>query len=947
MVLLLSDIRAINPKAAAGLGLETVTATGNTPLESLSTDSATLRAQLTDTLGVMWDSIQNFQAFYEEMDEWSTIVGQDLVYLDENISLISNNLEDLEDSLFGDDQIFSQIKSSISGLAGNTTSNSSVIPVTLNNAATLVNSWNDNVFKGITTSTKPYVSLLSELENITIGSNGGSSSSGGESSSSDTILNSDFQDSLTYIYDSLIPLTLSPYISLTDSLEDSIGSLWSDFYDSSNSDSTEIPVTLTSAVRNWSNGVLKNVQSDTKPYVSLLSELSTATISGGGGSTNIPATLTSAGTLVNNWNDNVMKGVSSLTSPVTLIAQRIDNWNSGIFNGINSLTPKYVDLVSSVTSTTDDNSGGITSIAYTNLNTITTSTGGNSIDQATVIGSTPVKFVINISGTSYTCHGTWYKTAAGAGHGMVTGISTSSTKVFLITKSGNQLLIETMFPFEGNLADMPSKEAQVIKKFMMAMAATRGSQSGTTLVNTGLAAACEGTTKDLKTVEKLLVAFHNDIRTYVSQSKTVHAFLTEKCGVDLTNIDTGGILGKDIGNSTTEISGEEAVHEDESAPLGSEPPFTLNITSDDFYNPTQVRAFRYGNPVYGLIPMFPPKQDYIYNSSTSSFTTFTEPAYQTYATKLINNHILPESLRMIKKGYGLSYADENTGPSYWIVGKDRWSGATIPADPSNFLEGRSLGVISNSQSPGNYKILPIYFDNHPRAPYKCSSGAIAATYWATAVNGKATHVFIAINSDIVSTMSQSNKSGEYGEGFPGYIKYLDRTFVHELVHGVMACSMNVASFANSSSNPNNPMLWVLEGTAELIHGIDDKRYPEICDVFNKESVVLGMTQDRKIVYCKQLYKRNADGTYVYPFTKENEYATILNPQTEVSNKNFVKKIVIEDICWKESSLDLAKIQKWCGEKMKANGGFAYAYGYLVLRYLAHQIANSSKERRSF
>ena len=76
--------------------------------------------------------------------------------------------------------------------------------------------------------------------------------------------------------------------------------------------------------------------------------------------------------------------------------------------------------------------------------------------------------------------------------------------------------------------------------------------------------------------------------------------------------------------------------------------------------------------------------------------------------------------------------------------------------------------------------------------------------------GKATSLTLVINMNYFAYIDLNKEDGE----IPSSSLYLDRTLAHEFTHAVMAANIN-----NFSSLPK----YIKEGTAELVHGIDDVR----------------------------------------------------------------------------------------------------------------------------
>ncbi len=82
--------------------------------------------------------------------------------------------------------------------------------------------------------------------------------------------------------------------------------------------------------------------------------------------------------------------------------------------------------------------------------------------------------------------------------------------------------------------------------------------------------------------------------------------------------------------------------------------------------------------------------------------------------------------------------------------------------------------------------------------------------------GKTEELTLRINMKYYKSFDQQNVNGKSNNTSAGY---LDRTLAHEFVHAVMAA--NITRF-------NNLPLFVKEGLAELVHGIDDERSYSIC-----------------------------------------------------------------------------------------------------------------------
>ena len=97
--------------------------------------------------------------------------------------------------------------------------------------------------------------------------------------------------------------------------------------------------------------------------------------------------------------------------------------------------------------------------------------------------------------------------------------------------------------------------------------------------------------------------------------------------------------------------------------------------------------------------------------------------------------------------------------------------------------------------------------------YNQDDGRMAVCSYST--TQKCTELYLKINMHYYDEIDTSN---ENGVGSTSALTYLDRTIAHEMTHAVMAA--NVDWF-------NNLPTVFKEGSAELVHGIDDKRYTNI------------------------------------------------------------------------------------------------------------------------
>ena len=107
--------------------------------------------------------------------------------------------------------------------------------------------------------------------------------------------------------------------------------------------------------------------------------------------------------------------------------------------------------------------------------------------------------------------------------------------------------------------------------------------------------------------------------------------------------------------------------------------------------------------------------------------------------------------------------------------------------------------------------------------YNSSDGKMAASFYS---NGqKSSELQLRINLNYFGNIDTTDPNGV---GSASALNYLDRTIAHELVHAVM--SANVDWYANLPT-------FFKEGSAELVHGIDDKRYATIKNLSTSPSTL--------------------------------------------------------------------------------------------------------------
>ncbi len=99
--------------------------------------------------------------------------------------------------------------------------------------------------------------------------------------------------------------------------------------------------------------------------------------------------------------------------------------------------------------------------------------------------------------------------------------------------------------------------------------------------------------------------------------------------------------------------------------------------------------------------------------------------------------------------------------------------------------------------------------------------AVSHSYYPS--TGEAASLTLIINMNYYTAMDWSDENGKTSTAGAGY---LDRTLAHEMTHALMAA--NIKYFAEMP-------LYMKEGTAELVHGIDDERRYNITQLIGDES----------------------------------------------------------------------------------------------------------------
>ncbi|MBR6713696.1 MAG: calcium-binding protein [Selenomonadaceae bacterium] len=274
---------------------------------------------------------------------------------------------------------------------------------------------------------------------------------------------------------------------------------------------------------------------------------------------------------------------------------------------------------------------------------------------------------------------------------------------------------------------MATTQQNVIKRFMHSLD-LNAITSGKDALSQAIAYASGGYLTDITTaINKML----KELNTYGATK-----FLSDRCGINLSNSDTGAITGSDAGGSKAKTAASIVP---ESGKLNT----SFNANSFTTKDGLTIRLYS------------TPKTD-----------------DEKYMWRAIKTWWAEAGLTLIKNSYGYSFAD---------------SDATV-------------------------KDLTIQFKKDKSSKY------LAATSYPQYINGHYTRL-LTINTAQYKNFASGDVNGQssIAKG------YLDRTLAHELTHVVMMSKVD-----SCRTLPQ----FILEGLAELTHGIDDLRTDVIKSLAN-------------------------------------------------------------------------------------------------------------------
>lgn len=361
------------------------------------------------------------------------------------------------------------------------------------------------------------------------------------------------------------------------------------------------------------------------------------------------------------------------------------------------------------------------------------------------------------------------------------------------------------------------KRFSVMKDMLYAMTqVTQDSgKEGTEILDVGVA-ACSSFENTEAVTNKLL----RKLDEYKSAGKRPSVFLLETCGIDLENEDTGSIFGSDCGGSTS--YNEETIVQEDTSKTPTYPTNTLTLRDSSFPDGSYVMNY---TSTVGANILVPPASEL--SDSRQN------------VIKFITTWYIDAALNMIYQAYGLRLDAEYNNLCKLVLKNDSGNNLTF----------------GNQGNPIKY--IVVQFDDSPHSPETTDDSTLAKCSWGWGVDDlKAQYMNVTINHKFYDSIDTSNPNG-LSLSYPEVV-YLDRCIVHELVHGVMATSIqkltaNKITATNSSGTTVTLInkvfpLWFQEGTAELIHGIDDDRKVNIEQVVESRERLVSALSDSNTGY---------------------------------------------------------------------------------------------------
>lgn len=379
----------------------------------------------------------------------------------------------------------------------------------------------------------------------------------------------------------------------------------------------------------------------------------------------------------------------------------------------------------------------------------------------------------------------------------------------------------------------------VIKSFMHSLDIT--AKSGMSALDEAIKICSQG---KYSSAASLINEFTTLCTSKAGNTEECKDFLKKYCGIDLDNSDTGAITGYDAGGLKVKTA-ISIVKEDK------------NISVDNFaYNPYALK--QESVPIYN------------YNSSNGHATHGISDQKQ--------NHY-------VYKNNGITY--------YW--NESNWASLGIDINVGRQIVGAVIKSWASASMDLISESYGLHFDDKGSKLAKAADGSRImyinlfndANNWAVATQAS-TYRYVGYKETVYQSINLNAKyfpsvitdiNGDTVSNKSWSSGFIDRTIAHEFTHGVM--SANIDCFQTLPK-------YIVEGAAELVHGIDDERQntilnfiknsQSISDVFNTSSNIGTMTYAGGYVLLRYLAKQAAD--YLNSSTMNSYMAgnDIANPQ---------------------------------------------------------------------
>ena len=297
-------------------------------------------------------------------------------------------------------------------------------------------------------------------------------------------------------------------------------------------------------------------------------------------------------------------------------------------------------------------------------------------------------------------------------------------------------------------------QQEVIKRFMYSLKTTDKTRKDAVSEAVYYAASNKFTNLD---------NLKNQFLSDIEKTNNAEIFLKKYCGINLNNADTGAITGSDAGSGTVKTASSVVLE-------------SGNVSDWDYVAPGS--SFTLSSGLKVNLPSDYTVYGHVYHSYADSSKNYWEETKESHSlgeNELFILKCLPHWLEasesLIRESYGFTFDGSNCETYEVTFGYDK-------------------GVKNNDTSFG---------------------GWLARTPNDNYIEGKASKVGIEINLYYYSNLARDNADGKDTIRFQGE---LDRTIVHEGVHGIMAANDKYASLLSA---------YITEGLAELVHGVDDTR----------------------------------------------------------------------------------------------------------------------------